>query len=312
MAKVPFMQLDTDFIHATAKRLAVRLKRKRVEMIGMFSLMVDFAIDATSTDDEAPTGILTGSDAVAELETAAEWDGESGAFVAALIALDVIEQLADGVRVQGMKRYAATWLKRQKDRHRAALGRSTRTEIADESLRNRSDIAAKSQRNPSDVAAKSLRETETETESNNCSRAPAAPTPSRAASNPVPHRVETDRPSSPHPGAVEALEGIAAAWSELQPTVMRPDVPDTGRIGEVLQEADVAPGALIAGYRAFLADPYWHGEGWPWSGFRKQARKFIARATAPPAPKKAARPGAPVRAESVDWSKEQNGVFDEL
>lgn len=66
---------------------------------------------------------------------------------------------------------------------------------------------------------------------------------------------------------------------------------------------------LMAGYEAFLVDPFWRNEAkakCAWSGWLKQWRQFVPSTAGPIAV--AAKPQrGPIAAESVDWSTQQSG-----
>ena len=68
---------------------------------------------------------------------------------------------------------------------------------------------------------------------------------------------------------------------------------------------------LLAGYEAFLVDPFWRNEAkarCAWAGWVKQWRQFVP-GTAPPV-RLASKRGAPVPAEAVDWAQVSLGEVE--
>lgn len=100
-------------------------------------------------EDEAPTGICESPRAVRLMAAAVGWPLErADELSVALVDIGRVELLSDGgLRVRGMKRYAAAWAKNKRDRDRKATFRA-----APEPVRATSSVVrATSARLPADV-----------------------------------------------------------------------------------------------------------------------------------------------------------------
>jgi hypothetical protein len=111
---LPYYQLDADFIATTSKLLAARLKVSKREAIGLVAELIPFVVEATSTQETPPDGVFIGPDAASDIEAGAEWRGEPGALISALVATRVVERLELGLRFRGCDRYAAAWVNSEK------------------------------------------------------------------------------------------------------------------------------------------------------------------------------------------------------
>lgn len=117
--RLPFIQLDSDFIRHGAPALALELGVSTPHALGLASMLWEWAASKDG-DDCAPSGLVTGKNAAAHVERAAGWDGEKGRLVAALQEPEVglLEAIPDGFRVRGLDRYRDAWEKQQKERQR--------------------------------------------------------------------------------------------------------------------------------------------------------------------------------------------------
>lgn len=145
--RLPYLQLDADFINQRAKDVSTLLGCPRSKAIGHLSLLWAWALSRGS-DDAPPTGLVTGQHAVRLIESAAEWDGQPGALFEALTDADVnlLEKTTDGIRIRGMDRYTKAWDKQRKDRER------------------KSDVRRKSGGHPMDGARQTQTQTQTQKE----------------------------------------------------------------------------------------------------------------------------------------------------
>lgn len=140
-------------------------------------------------------------------------------------------------------------------------------------------------------------------------------TPSRSASQRESDEVETDRPSSHAP---EALRGL---WNSLK-APEQPEWREDAKSRHKAAQSRLRERALDGAegwegiIRRIAASPFCRGQnerGWvadpdfllrPGTAAKVLEGKYDARGNG--------KLGAPVRAESVNWANQQNGVFDEL
>lgn len=108
--------------------------------LGRLAMIWRWAVEI-APDGEIPTGEVRGEAAVVRLEAAAEWTGERGALVSALVSVGLVEMLEDGpgLRVKGLNRYGSAATKRAKDRARMKALR----EVAATSPRRRNESPGK-------------------------------------------------------------------------------------------------------------------------------------------------------------------------
>ena len=134
--RLPFLQIDADFVAHKSRDVAAVLGCSRVQAVGHLSMLWAWAL-SRGPEDAAPDGVIIGPRAAQLLESGAEWLGERGAFVNALSdpSVGLIEQVDGGYRVRGMDRYRKAWDRQRKDRDRKADVRRTSSGQAQDGVR---------------------------------------------------------------------------------------------------------------------------------------------------------------------------------
>lgn len=163
--RLPFLQVAMEVIEQAAPDIAVELGC-REDKIG-WGLMKLFRWALGRCPDDRPPSVcdvVRGPSAVKLVAAAAGWDGDPEAFVDALarVAPDpLIERTPEGIRVCGLNRYDAAWLKNQKEEvaahWRKVLAEKRQEpappESAPEPERSRNGTGAKPKRNRSGTGA---------------------------------------------------------------------------------------------------------------------------------------------------------------
>ena len=159
--RLPFLQIDGDFITQRARTVAALLGCSHAQAVGHLSLLWAWMLSQGS-DDAPPSGLITGQHAARIVRAAAGWEGAAEAFVDVLSdpGVRLLERLPDGFRVRGMERYRKAWDKQRKDRDRKA------------------DVRRNSSGHPADGAGKTQTQTQTQTQKEEtASQAPAVAAP---------------------------------------------------------------------------------------------------------------------------------------
>lgn len=119
--RLPYLQVDGDFITQKARTVAALLGCSHAQAIGHLSLLWAWTLSQGS-EDEAPAGLIIGQHAARLVRAAAGWDGGAEEFLAVLTdpGVGLIERVPEGFRVRGMERYRKAWDKQRKDRDRKA------------------------------------------------------------------------------------------------------------------------------------------------------------------------------------------------
>lgn len=150
--RLPFLQVDWDFLATSAGDLAELLRTSEAEAGWAMVRLWGWAITKAATPESL--GVLAGDDMQRLAERAAGWKGEPGAFLAAICgpAVALAQRGEDGIiRLSGMDRYAATYRKQESDRARKSRG-------------SRAEVAAPSIGTPTEVARKTQTQTQTQTQ----------------------------------------------------------------------------------------------------------------------------------------------------
>lgn len=124
--RLPFLQLESDFLAHGAAELAHLARCTAAQAIGHVSLLRAWAVSHAG-DDAPPDGFVAGNAAGRRIEAAAQWQGERGALLEALLDAGQVQQEADGMRVLHLDPYVSAWNKnaKAKERMRTARERST-------------------------------------------------------------------------------------------------------------------------------------------------------------------------------------------
>ena len=125
--RLPYLQVDGDFLAHRARAAAVLLDCSRAQAVGHVSLLWSWAVSSAS-GDAPPNGHVPGTRAGQLVAAVAEWTGDPAVFVQALAhpTVALLEVLPDGLRVRGLDRYAVAWERQEKERARKADWRRTR------------------------------------------------------------------------------------------------------------------------------------------------------------------------------------------
>lgn len=117
--RFPWLQVDVDFLEATAGDLGAMLGVSRREAVGLCLDLWSWCLKR-SPNDRPPDGVIldgrSGTGAVPVLERAGGWTGPEGKLAAALEDCGLLERVAGGVRLRGIGRYTATWKKNRNGR----------------------------------------------------------------------------------------------------------------------------------------------------------------------------------------------------
>lgn len=193
----PWIQLEADFLEATAKDLAVECEVSRHEVIGLMADLWRWCCV------RAVDGRVDGEKAGRKVEEAAGWRGELGRFVNACVCVGLIERTPTGLRIRGMSRYAKAMEKAEKDRTRKGAKVSEGIPV---------EIAATSDGIPTEIRASAPGKMETEIESKKETKEASA----EAA--PPPKEPKARKPSAQQDFAVSFEERrkavLGPAWTE--------------------------------------------------------------------------------------------------
>lgn len=240
---LPYYQLDADFIATTSKLLAARLKCSRREAIGLVAELIPFVVEHTSTKDKPPDGVFIGPTANDDLEAGAEWTGERGALVAALVSTRIVEQLEMGLRFRGCERYRSTWEKnnrRKPAKNRPVTGKKPAKTGPEMEMERKMEIELL----PSEVVV------------------PPPPVPKM-------------------PGDKFASGSAFFAFVQVERhgyglPVEKPPIHLGPWWSEVGMELNGKFELLEGAYGVFARDKYWRDKGFPFRAFMKQWRDFVA------------------------------------
>ena len=101
------------FEHIKLRKLVRRLGMPRPHVVGHLECLTHYV------SHHHPTGDITGL-ADEDIELAAEWEGEPGAFVAAAIAERFVDRDEEGTRIHDWMDWAPDWVKKRVRRAAAA------------------------------------------------------------------------------------------------------------------------------------------------------------------------------------------------
>jgi hypothetical protein len=163
MARLPFVQVDTDFITHGAAALAAVLGGETSPAVAGWAVLQLRTWALSRADGEDLLGFIPGANAARLVATFAGWRGDPAVFLAALCdpAVSLAEVCEDGVQLLGLDRDAAAVRKGRGDRERM-------------SRRRRGDVSERSR----DVDGKTQTQTQTQTQKEEAaSQAPASAAP---------------------------------------------------------------------------------------------------------------------------------------
>lgn len=125
LVRLPFLQLESDIIAHGAAEVANLAGCPVPQALGHIALVRAWAV-SHATDEAPPDGWVDGDSADRRIEAAAQWTGERGALVQALLDAGQIRREEGGVRVLHLDPYARAWNQnaKAKERMKAARERS--------------------------------------------------------------------------------------------------------------------------------------------------------------------------------------------
>lgn len=267
--RLPFIQIRSEAFDRAAE-LAALLEIDEAKALGHLAFLWRWMLSAPG--DEAPTGVVPGTGAVAVLrfETGARWTGQRGVFLAALVDLGLVERLGeDSMRIRGAKLYSEAWEKQERSRERAKAyrDRARNEHERTRTVRARSrDVPAPNahvhERAPGDVDV----DVYLNTSAASVAEAPAA------------EPLKTEKPISVRkPSAAQDF----FAWAQAEACKRQQDrvldtPPDLARLNSELKKplGEIGRKGLERAWLAYLVDPYASERSWPWGLFVSQWPKL--------------------------------------
>lgn len=272
--RLPFLQLESDLIAHGAAEVAQLAGCHVTQALGHIALLRAWAVSHAG-DDAPPDGWVPGDAAGRRIEAAAQWGGERGALLQALLDAGQVQEEPGGMRVLHLEPYVVAWNKNAK---------------AKERMRTARERSANMRESNNERSAKFGGQTQTQTQTQKettASQAPDAPGPGDDLPDASEHAEEVpERPAlelvSPatgrkprQPSKAEALyadlqasrrercEQVGAPFVDdgWKPARMNRDLGALARLEEDSPEADT----LNAAWAEYLADESRAGMDVPWS-----------------------------------------------
>lgn len=117
--RLPFMQLESDLLAHGGPELAILAGCPLVQAVGHVALLRAWAV-SQATDDAPPDGLVLGEASGRRIEAAAQWTGERGALLKALVDVGQVAVEANGHRVLHLEPYCTAWERNAKAKARMA------------------------------------------------------------------------------------------------------------------------------------------------------------------------------------------------
>jgi hypothetical protein len=130
--RLPFLQFESDFLAHGAAELANLARCSPAQAIGHVALLRAWSV-SHANDEAPPDGLVLGDAAGRRIEAAAQWQGERGALLEALLDAGQVERTDGGFRVLHLNPYAKAWEqnRKAKERMRNARERSANMRVTD-------------------------------------------------------------------------------------------------------------------------------------------------------------------------------------
>lgn len=106
--RLPFLQLESDLLAHGGPEVASLAGCTLAQVIGHLSLLRAWAVSHAG-DDAPPDGWVPGEASGRRIEAAAQWAGERGVLLKALIDAGQVEACEGGHRVMNLEPYAKVW-----------------------------------------------------------------------------------------------------------------------------------------------------------------------------------------------------------
>lgn len=120
--RLPFLQLESDLLAHGGPEVASLAGCTLAQVIGHLSLLRAWAVSHAG-DDAPPDGWVPGEASGRRIEAAAQWAGERGVLLKALIDAGQVEACEGGHRVMNLEPYAKAWEQNAKAKERMAKAR---------------------------------------------------------------------------------------------------------------------------------------------------------------------------------------------
>lgn len=267
--RLPFMQLESDFLAHGAAELANLARCTVAQAIGHVSLLRAWAV-SHATDEAPPDGWVPGEVGGRRIEAAAQWTGESGALLQALTDAGQVRQEEGGFRVLHLEAYVQAWNKNL---------------TAKERMRTLRERSANKPRTTGERSAKFGQQTQMQKELQKPSASASPPGPAEAQgvlSLPVQAAARDVRPPKPRkpPPAQDLVSWVRDVTRPLRPE----GAPDNcelteaqwARLGELVRDYGLEP--TKAGVRRWLGWAPAQEKGYPLGLFVAKAKGFVGEA----------------------------------
>lgn len=171
--RLPFLQLESDFLAHGGAEVAALARCTLVQAIGHVALLRAWAV-SHATDESPPDGRVVGEAAGRRIEAAAQWAGERGALLQALVDAGQVAQVPEGddagYRILHLEPYQTAWERNAKAKARMANRRERGANGREQSANTRELSAnevrtdANAPRATSERSAKFVRQTQMQTQ----------------------------------------------------------------------------------------------------------------------------------------------------
>lgn len=293
--RLPFLQMESDLIAHGAAEVSHLAGCSIPQALGHIAMVRAWVV-SHATDNAPPDGMVPGEAAGRRIEAAAQWSGERGALLQALLDAGQVRAEAGGVRVLHLEPYVKAWEQNRKAKDRLARHRERNANVrvangehaadggVSETLPDRSDgvrsakFAGQTQTQREDVEEKPFP----------ASQGAAAAAPADDLPDATDHAEEADTPparpalvleaqttgrKSRTPSAAENLYATLEADREKrcreagEPYVSERLAAARQNVlfGPVVKGTDEEQGRFAAAWEAYLADPRKGEARVPWS-----------------------------------------------
>lgn len=120
--RLPFMQLESDLVAHGASTVAALAGCSVPQALGHIALLRAWSV-SRATDEAPPDGFVPGDAAPRLIEAAAQWTGEKGALLQALLDAGQVAREETGLRVLHLNPYVTAWERNAKAKARMANAR---------------------------------------------------------------------------------------------------------------------------------------------------------------------------------------------